>query len=410
MQVKIRRTIPPTAAPIPWLNFAHALAGIIAPGKYLHSLEESLRTYFGVKHVYLVSSGKSALVLILRGLATLSKKKNVLIPAYTCFSVPSSVIHAGMRVTLCDINPATFDFNYDTIHAVLGDDTLCVVATHLFGIPADVPRIQELCRTKNSYVVEDASQSLGGNLNGGKLGTIGDVGFFSLGRGKNITCGEGGIIITNSDEIAAAISREIDRITHVGVLKRIVELIKTGIMNVFIRPSLYWIPAGIPALHLGETVFYDDIQVAGLSGMHAGLLASWSDILERHARSRRINTAAYFDELGARLLSAENRQLPMLRMPFLARSPADAARIHEKASRSGLGVTRMYPSPINEIPELHNSIPGNYPGARRVADTLLMLPTHEYLTYRDIQCISAILRDADGECAEDRRPAGGGSC
>ena len=76
------------------------------------------------------------------------------------------------------------------------DETLCVLAIHLFGIPANLDRIKKLCRKKDIFIVEDAAQAMGGEYKGGMLGTIGDVGFYSLGRGKNITCGSGGIIVT----------------------------------------------------------------------------------------------------------------------------------------------------------------------------------------------------------------------
>ena len=74
--------------------------------------------------------------------------------------------------------------------------------THLFGIPSDVDRTRRICEEKGIFLVEDAAQAMGVEHGGRKLGTLGDVGFFSLGRGKNISCGSGGIILTSSADIA----------------------------------------------------------------------------------------------------------------------------------------------------------------------------------------------------------------
>lgn len=121
----------------------------------------------------------------------------MVIPAYTCFSVPSAVVKAGLDVALCDLDASTFDFDYRLLEAAVNEKTLCVIPSHLFGIPSEMDRVNAICREKGVYVVEDAAQAMRGPTKG-KLGTLGDVGFFSLGRGKNITCGSGGIIVTNS--------------------------------------------------------------------------------------------------------------------------------------------------------------------------------------------------------------------
>ncbi len=98
--------MPPTAPPIKFSDLFYGVAGAFVGGKrFLRQIEGELREYFGVKHVFLLSSGKAALYLILRALHSLSPERNkVLIPAYTCFSVPSAIVKAGLGISLCDIN------------------------------------------------------------------------------------------------------------------------------------------------------------------------------------------------------------------------------------------------------------------------------------------------------------------
>ena len=99
--MNIQRTIPPAAAPIELKSLLHGLSGIFMGYKYRGKIEGEIKRYFGVKHVFLASSGKAALAVILLALKSLSNKKEVLISAYTCFSVPSAIVKAGLKVSLC---------------------------------------------------------------------------------------------------------------------------------------------------------------------------------------------------------------------------------------------------------------------------------------------------------------------
>src|SRR4029078_11221028 len=130
--------------------------------KHRMRLIQELKAKFSAREVFLVSSGKAALTVILKALAASSGRRRVIIPAYTCFSVPSAIVKAGLEVVLCDVAPETLDFNFAQLESVIGEDVLCVVSTHLFGRPADVDRVKPLCEGKGIVVVEDAAQAMGG--------------------------------------------------------------------------------------------------------------------------------------------------------------------------------------------------------------------------------------------------------
>ena len=172
---------------------------------------------------------------------------------------------AGLEIVPCDIDPVTFDFDYECLERKVTNDTLCVLAVHLFGIPADLDRIKKICAETNTFVVEDAAQAMGGQLNGKMLGTIGDVGFYSLGRGKNITCGSGGIVVTNSDFMAEALTRHHAKLEESSFVEDLKNLLQLSLMSFFIRPSFYWLPAAMPFLKLGQTFFYKDFPIHKLS-------------------------------------------------------------------------------------------------------------------------------------------------
>jgi len=384
------RTIPPAASPITLRDLVNGLKGV-GSGAARERLEREIRQYFGADFVLLVSSGKAAFFLILMGLKRLAGRRKVIIPAYTCFSVPSAVRRAGLEVVPCDVREDTLDFDFDRLGALLDDGTLCVVPTHLFGIPSDIDRVRELCRGKNIYVVEDAAQAMGAEHRGRKLGTAGDAAFFSLGRGKNITCGSGGIVLTSSPEIADALRDCISEVEDVPPFEYLLDILAAFSMALFLHPNLYWFPKCIPFLGLGETRYCPDFPVRKLTGFKAGLLRDWEGKLERFNRSRSVSADYYLDSLGPASELYYMRGYPYNRFPVLLRGPESKARVRSEGDR--VGISPMYPTPVHRIPELAGTIDASrYDGAEAIAATLVTLPTHVLLKDGDRRRVVEMLR------------------
>ena len=390
--MKIGRTLPPAAAPLCGADLWHGVSGILSPERALRALEKEIRRHFAASDVFLVSSGTAALTLALMALKSLSPKTEVVIPAYTCFSVPAAILKAGLRPVLCDISPTTFDFDHALVEQTLNANTLCVIAHHLFGVPSDVDRLRTLCQGRGIFMVEDAAQAMGVEYKGRRLGTTGDVGIFSLGRGKNITCGSGGILLTNSAPIAEAAARLYGRLETPRGTEVLNDFIKAVLMTIFIRPRLYWIPAALPFLRLGDTIFPREIPLKRMSGMKAGLLRGWRSRLTR-SNQVRSETATYFSQrLPLRL--AHGPAHPYLRLPVLVATPKERERLYSLSQQSGLGLSVAYPTPINEIAEIRAAFhDGRFPSARRVAESLLTIPTHHWLSEKDKRAIAELCRD-----------------
>ena len=385
--MRIGRTLPPAAATLGCGDLCHGLLGMLSPERSIRALEDSLRDYFGVRHVFLVSSGKAALSLTLTALKASSTRTEVVIPAYTCFSIPGAVLSAGLTPVLCDIDASTFDFDPSQLERTLNDNTLGVVAHHLFGIPSNIERVRGLCRQRGITVIEDAAQAMGVTCDGRKLGTIGDVGLFSLGRGKNITCGSGGIVITQSDRIAEDIRRQWPRLDTPPAAELLADFAKLLFMKIFIRPRLYWLPAAMPFLRLGQTIFPRAVDVKRLSGMQAGLLHDWQRRLQRSNQQRSAMADSVSKELSVPLPSGPSH--PYLRLPILAATPQRRDRIHMLAQRRGLGLSLAYPSPVSEIPEISHMFSGKrFPSAQRVSERILTIPTHQWISNTDTRAIA----------------------
>lgn len=387
--MKIQRTLPPALAPVSLKKLMGGVWGLFASNN-TEGFEESIKDYFGVKHVFLVSSGKAALYVILKALKEIDPDKdNVIVPAYTCFSVPSAIVKAGLKVTPCDINSQTFDFDYSQLEYTINKDTLCVIPSHLFGIPSDMDRINKLCSKKGIHVVEDTAQAMGCKYDNKLAGTIGDVGFFSLARGKNITCGSGGIIIANSDIVADKIKKIYATLEKPDIWENLRELILMMVLYIFSNPAIYWLPAGLPFLGLGETVYYEDFPVKKLSGMKACLLRYWRDELEYSNKVRRKNGSLLSQELDVR----KDINVDYLRFPVIMKDKSLQKKISAISKDRGLGISCMYPRPLNEIEEIKEHFSNrSFPSAKMLSEQLITLPTHHFVSEKDIKRAAELIK------------------
>jgi dTDP-4-amino-4,6-dideoxygalactose transaminase len=374
------------------IDLIHGIAGLFSDGKYRDRLISELREYLGDRHIFLLSSGKAALTLILRALHAMHPGRNeVIIPAYTCYSVPSAIVKSGLNIVPCDVDPETLGFDTNGLIKKITDKTLCIIPTHFFGIPADMFQMRKIGREKGVLIVEDAAQAMGGYFQGKKLGTLGDISFFSLGRGKNITCGGGGIIATDSDAIAEAISSIYSDLPVSSFLTDLKNIASLFLMSLFIHPALYWLPASLPFLKLGQTIFDRDFPVKRLSGSKAGILRHWRCRLETSNEARKNISSSLRAYLGTE--KPENGEVPLLRFPVICATQDDRDDHFARLRDIGMGASKMYPGPVTEIPEISDIFTGSkFPGAKALSGRLLTVPTHYLVHIRDIERIGELLK------------------
>ena len=274
MTIRIGRTLPPAAAPIPLNDILHALPSCLSDDTDGFCFEEEIRKEFKQRYCLLVSSGKAALVLILRALQKLYPGRDeVLIPAFTCYSVPAAIKKAGLKVKLCDTGVRSLDLDKKQLRKIIETNKkenkiLCVLVTHLFGCPADFYGIKEIVGDRIP-IVEDAAQAMGGEIEKNKMGTLGDIAFFSLGRGKALSTMEGGVIITNRrdlGDILCDLLKELEIYTVFDTVKLVVKTILTTLLQ---HPLLFWLPKALPFLRLGETLYDCDFPMQKMSSLRA---------------------------------------------------------------------------------------------------------------------------------------------
>lgn len=164
-------------------------------------LEQEFAEMMGAKYALAVASCSAALFLSLRAL-DLPQGAKVLIPAFTFAAVPSAVVHANCTPILVEVGD-NYRVDMADFEAKFTDDIEAVLISHMRGHTSDMDRIKALCDAKNVPLIEDAAHSLGTTWNDQNIGTIGKVGCFSFQSYKLINGGEGGILITDDDDIIA---------------------------------------------------------------------------------------------------------------------------------------------------------------------------------------------------------------
>ena len=206
------RFVPPAGVPLKMTHVLRALRIAVSSNGRLEACLPSVAAILKVKYVFGVSSGRAALWVILKSLQSLKPERDVVaIPAYTCFSVAASIVRAGLKIHPIEIDPQTLDFDFSQMDLLSDKKLLCVIPSNLFGFQSDLSRVTQIARSRGAFVLDDAAQALGATLDGEFAGTLGDVGFYSLGRGKAVSTMKGGLIVTNSDEIARAVQLESER-------------------------------------------------------------------------------------------------------------------------------------------------------------------------------------------------------
>ena len=330
-------------------------------------------------------------------------RDEVIVPGYTCFSVPSAIVNSGLKPVACDVDPQGFDYSFDRLPAVISNRTLCIISCDLFGLASNISRLREVCLDRSVFIIDDAAQAMGGIHHEQQLGTRGDAGLFSLGRGKCVSAGSGGIVLTNSDAIGAELTKEYRSLPPHGVLHSIRDLLVVLIQSLLIHPSLFWIPAGIPQLRIGETHFHKSISIKRLSGMSAGLMRHWKKRLDASNAFRSSSARVYEKILPTELPTG--RSVPYLRFPFLLPTKHDKDALMSNPLARSLGISPMYPSSIEDIPELHNFMShGSCPSSSSIAGRLITLPTHRYVSDEDQHRICHLLLNRFDRSTLDTEP------
>jgi perosamine synthetase len=175
-------------------------------GPQMEEFERSFARHIGVSQAVAVSSGTSALHLCIRALG-ISEGDEVIVPSFAFIAVANVLRYERAVPVFVDIDPPTLNLDPGSIEEAITPRTRAILVVHTFGCPAALDEILEIARQHKLLVIEDACEALGAQFDGRQVGSFGDTAVFGFYPNKQITSGEGGMLITNDSKVAALARR-----------------------------------------------------------------------------------------------------------------------------------------------------------------------------------------------------------
>jgi perosamine synthetase len=173
---------------------------ISSEGPFVSEFEEKFAARHNRKYAISVSNGTAALQISL-DLLDLNPGDEVIVPTFTIISCVNAILYSGATPVLVDCDPNTFNASPHSILNAITDKTKAILLVHIYGLPIDMKRVIEVCKSQNIYLIEDCAEVIGLKYYDQFCGSFGDISVFSFYSNKHITTGEGGMILTDQDWI-----------------------------------------------------------------------------------------------------------------------------------------------------------------------------------------------------------------
>jgi dTDP-4-amino-4,6-dideoxygalactose transaminase len=330
-------------------------SGQLAQGSVVAEFEDAFAHYCGAKHGIATSNGTTALHLAVLA-HQIGQGDEVITAPFTFIASANSVLYAGARPVFVDIDPDTYNINVDQIEAAITSRTKAIMPIHLFGNPADMPRITEIANKHGLGIIEDAAQAHGASIDGKRAGSWG-TGCFSFYPTKNITTGEGGLITTGDDCVA-------DR----------AKLARSHGMRVrYYHESLGYnfrmtnIHAAIGMAQLPKLELFNERRIANAAYLSAHLPQDKVRVPQVRPGTRHV-----FHQYTVRVLP-----------------PFDRDEVRTRLGEMGVGTEVYYPVPVHRQ-QLYLDLGyggQSFPESELAAAQVLSLPVHPGLSQQDLDTI-----------------------
>jgi dTDP-4-amino-4,6-dideoxygalactose transaminase len=328
-------------------------------GHEVAEFEKEFAAYCGVKYAIAVNSGTSALHLALLATGIKPGDEVITVP-FTFVATLSAILYVGAKPVFVDIDPATFNLDVTRLERAITPRTRAIIPVHLYGHPADMKPLLSLARQYQLKVVEDAAQAHGAEYHGPRVGGLGDVGCFSFYPTKNLgACGEGGMVTTQDETIAADVRSRRD-----------------------------W---GAP-----QKYHYDRLGFNyRMEGLQGAILRVKLPHLETWTEKRRA-VAQHYD----RGLEGLALQRPMVAdgvrhvYHLYTVRVKDRDEVREKLQGEGISTILAYPCPLHRQLAFRDLgyAEGDFPEAERAAREVCSLPLYPEITETQVEAVITALR------------------
>jgi perosamine synthetase len=337
-------------------------------GPFVRELEERLAERVGRRYGVAVANGTAALEVAVAALG-IGPGDEVILPSFTIISCAAAVVRCGGTPVVVDCDPRTWNIDPAAVAARISSRTRAIMAVHLYGLPADMDPLLEVASKHGLLVIEDAAEAIGQTYRGRACGGLGDASTLSFYPNKHITTGEGGMVLTDSEEVAER-CRDLRNLCFLKDRR-------------FVHEELGW--------------------NYRLSNLQAAVGLAQLERLDQHLERKR-HAGARYDEL---LRGTPGVQLPLPRTAYAENLywvygvvlseevPFDAREAMERLARRGVG-TRPFFWPMHEQPVFRRR--GLFEGvecpvASRIARRGFYLPSGLALTDEQIERVARSLRE-----------------
>jgi perosamine synthetase len=326
-------------------------SGMIAQGPEVEAFEQEFATLVDDHHCVAVNSGTSALHLGLLA-AGIGAGDEVIVPSFSFAATANAVRLAGAEPVFVDIDPASFCLHPAAVAAAVTTRTAAIMPVHLYGHPADMPALQQIADRHGLLVIEDAAQAHRARLDDRPVGSFGAVAAFSFYPTKNMTTGEGGMIVARDGEVA-----------------RLARLLRNQGMEQRYRNEV-----------IGFNTRMTDIAAA-IGRVQLAKLEGWT------ARRRQLAS-----QLDSGLIDLDGVIAPPVTPgafhvyhQYTIRVTEDRDGVQKRLADAGVGSGVYYPTPIHELPSFGLDL--ELPETARAAAEVLSLPVHPALSDDDVQAV-----------------------
>lgn len=333
-------------------------------GPKVKALEAAIAEYCGTKHAVACGNGTDALFLILAGMG-IGKGDEVITTPFTFFATAEAIAHVGATPVFVDIEPDTYNMDVSKVEAAITERTKAIMPVHIFGQCVDMEPLLEIANRHGLKVIEDACQAIGATYKGTMAGALADAAAFSFFPSKNLGCaGDGGIITTDDDELAA----KCRKLASHGTTKK---------------------------------YFHDTLGVnSRLDSLQAAILLVKLPHLDEWNAQRRA-AAAIYDELlagvnGIDLPAARDYGVPVYHLYIVKSTRAD--EIMDALKNAGIGTALYYPLALHEqeVFEYLGYAAGDLPVAASCDGATLALPAFPGITRAQIEEVVQVLKGVLG--------------
>ncbi|MGM5487334.1 MAG: DegT/DnrJ/EryC1/StrS family aminotransferase [Nanobdellota archaeon] len=368
------------------------LKGRLINGQSVRRFEKRFAGYIGMPYAASASSARVTLGMLLRSL-NFPSGTEVIIPAYTIKGLVSVIEEAGYRPKTADVNADTFNMDLACLKKAVTEKTRVVVATHMFGSPCEIDKIANFCRRKGLFLVEDCAHAHGAIYKGKKVGSFGDASLFSFGPIKPINCFEGGVVLTRSKTLHAAIQDRVNNLSAPGAVSLMATIARNYAEESVLRSPLFYL--FLPVFYfdfLNALLYrvYTSGRCAGrkLANVQAFVGLGQLDELDRRTAERNANSELLRGRIGIRAQVDLEGGVPSGYF-LVFRYKGDLRVLQKRLLLAGVDT-----SVGNELNDRCHKLTGDEaPGADEVYAHAIQVPNYEGLGKKELEKIIYTIND-----------------